>query len=222
MRNKDLLKRLELLGYPLFETEENLDINKTLAEVVKTGNLRLWESFPLLLVNSFKKEFFNTKTVEKYLKTMSDKMYFKRLVVMSIALYEYLRLDFPWLDGLKKAAFFNKKIFNEFLSQFKERGDLSKHVKKLSSTRVVNTFRRYFEPKAQELKEYTQMKGEFDLEYSLSQIFSKKQKELFMRKLRGEKMTKTEREYYSRSVRKKVSALANPDLHKLAIKLSQQ
>ncbi len=64
------------------------------------------------------------------------------------------------------------------------------------------------------------MKSEFDMEYSLSQMFSKKQKELFMKRLKGEKMTKTEREYYSRTVRKKVLALANPELHKLAVTLS--
>ena len=46
-----------------------------------------------------------------------------------------------------------------------------------------------------------------------------KQKELFMKRLKGEKMTKTEREYYSRSVKKKVQALANSDLHKLATTL---
>jgi len=43
-----------------------------------------------------------------------------------------------------------------------------------------------------------------------------------MKKLRSEKMTKTEREYYSRAVRKKVLALANADLHVLAVKLATQ
>ena len=66
------------------------------------------------------------------------------------------------------------------------------------------------------------MKDKFDLEYSLSQVFSKKQKELFMKKLKREKMTKTEREYYSRSVKKKVLALANTELYKLAMKLLKE
>ena len=63
------------------------------------------------------------------------------------------------------------------------------------------------------------MKNEFDLEFAMSQIFSKRQKELFLKKIIGERMTKTECEYYSRSVKKKVLALANPDLHRLAEKL---
>lgn len=68
-------------------------------------------------------------------------------------------------------------------------------------------------------KNYVRMKDDFEFEYSLSQLFSNKQKELFMKKLKGEKMTKTESEYFSRSVKKKVVALANSDLHKLATTL---
>ncbi|MCU0600197.1 MAG: hypothetical protein MUE70_13195 [Desulfobacterales bacterium] len=60
---------------------------------------------------------------------------------------------------------------------------------------------------------------EISLEYALSQLFSPKQKELFKKKLSGELFTKTEREYYSRRVKKKVSALANPELHRFAQKL---
>ena len=44
-------------------------------------------------------------------------------------------------------------------------------------------------------------------------------KELFKKKLNGERLTKTEKEYYSRTVKKKVSALANPELHRFAQKL---
>jgi hypothetical protein len=57
------------------------------------------------------------------------------------------------------------------------------------------------------------------LEYSLSQVFSPKQKELFLKKLKREKLTKTEKEYFSRAVKKKVLALANPELHRLSQKL---
>jgi len=222
MKNKDLLRNMKLLGYPFFETEENFEANKTLAEVVKAGDLRMWEGFPVLLANSLEKGLFDERAVEKYFRAMSDKTYFRSLVTMSLALYKYLRLEFSWVHKLTASRFFDEKVFNEFLKRFMGHDDFTKDLKELSSDRVVNAFRRYFEPEKPDLKEYTQLKGEFDLEYSLSQVFSKKQKELFMKKLRGEKMTKTEREYYSRSVRKKVLALANADLHMLALKLAQQ
>ena len=57
-----------------------------------------------------------------------------------------------------------------------------------------------------------------DLEYALSQVFSPKQKELFLKKLKGEKLSKTEKEYSSRVVKKKAMALANSELHTLAKK----
>jgi len=89
----------------------------------------------------------------------------------------------------------------------------------MSSERVVNSFKNYFKRAEIDLKEVADLQDEFELEYAMSQIFSKRQKEIFLKKLKGEKLTKTEREYYSRTIKKKVLALANPDLHKLASKL---
>ena len=43
----------------------------------------------------------------------------------------------------------------------------------------------------------------------MSQMFSPKQKELFKKRLEGLPLSKTEQEYYSRSVKKKVVALAS-------------
>jgi len=63
------------------------------------------------------------------------------------------------------------------------------------------------------------VREEFGLEYSLSQIFSPAQKELVVKKLKREKFSKTENEYFSRVVRKKLLALANPEMHRLARRL---
>ncbi len=50
-------------------------------------------------------------------------------------------------------------------------------------------------------------------------IFSPKQEELIMKKLEGARFSKTEREYYSRVVKKKLMALADPSLQVLAARL---
>ncbi len=63
---------------------------------------------------------------------------------------------------------------------------------------------------------YLELKSEFDLEFALAQVLSPKQRDLFLKRLKGEKMTKTEREYFYRVVKKKVAALANSELHRLA------
>ncbi len=63
---------------------------------------------------------------------------------------------------------------------------------------------------------------EYSLAFALSQMFSPKQKELFKKRLEGLFLTKTEQEYFSRSVKKKVVALANAELHGLARKLLEK
>jgi len=99
---------------------------------------------------------------------------------------------------------------------------VNSHAFVLEWSEVVNTFKNYFKHAELNFKDYVNMKDDFELEYSLSKLFSNKQKELFMKKLKGEKMTKTEREYFSRSVKKKLLALANSDLYKLATKLVKE
>jgi len=222
MKKPTLLKRIKELGYPLFEAEKSVDVNETLAEVVKSRDLRLWEGFPLLLANSLERDLFDYKVTQMHLKNLYERKHLQYLTMMSLALYEYLKLKFSYIDKLYNSNYFNKNLFHEFIECLKEKQDLKLNNRQLSSVRVINTFKNYFKQAEINFKDYIGLKDEFDLEFALAQVFSKKQKELFMKKLKGEKMTKTEREYFSRSVKKKVLALANSDLHKLAIKLIKE
>ena len=222
MKRTELVKKIRELGYPLFETEKLLDTNETLAEVVKSKDPRLLEGFPLLLANSLEKNLFDYRMIQIHLKSDVEKRNLRSLIIMSLALYKYLKLKFSYTDMVHSSDYFNKKLFDKFLSHFKEKKDLPEVGKKLSSVRIVNTFKNYFKNAELDFKSYVEMRDEFDLEYAMSHVFSKKQKELFMKRLKGEKMTKTEREYFSRSVKKKVVALANSDLHKLATKLIKE
>ena len=62
----------------------------------------------------------------------------------------------------------------------------------------------------------------FQLNLDLSTIFPPKQKELVLKKLNGEPLTKTEQEYYSRIVKKKLEALANSEIRKIASSLTKK
>lgn len=222
MNKSQLLKKVKELGYPLVETEEPIDFNETLAEVVKSEDYRLWEGFPVMLANCLEKNVFDHQKVSMNLKTTQEKNLFHKLVMMSLALYNYLELELSFADKLYKSKYFNSKLFRDFLNHFKEKRDLPDIDGGLSTTRIVNTFKNYFRRAGIDLKEVIDMQDEFELEYAMSQIFSKKQKEIFLKRLKGEKLTKTEREYYSRSVKKKVLALSNLDLHKLAVRLIRE
>jgi len=61
-----------------------------------------------------------------------------------------------------------------------------------------------------------------DLQSHLKRLFSPKQRDLVFKKLNGESFTKTEREYYSRVVRKKLQAIADSEVGYIAARLTQK
>jgi len=220
MKSSELLRRVKLLGFPLLEAEESQDVNLTLAEVVKSRNMRLWEGFPIILVNCAEKGLFNYDKVKKYLKKVSEKTNFTLLVALSLALYKLFHLKFSWVNELYNCLpDKRRKKVEEFLEKFKNNTDFYIADQKMSAQRLKNIFNNYFRQTQSKLNELLSIKDELNLEYLLSQIFSPKQKELFLKKLKREKLTKTEKEYFSRVVKKKVLALANSNLHRLAQRL---
>jgi hypothetical protein len=60
------------------------------------------------------------------------------------------------------------------------------------------------------------------LQTHLDRLFSPKQKDLVFKKLNREPFTKTEREYYSRVVKKKLEAIADSELNYIAGKLTKK
>lgn len=222
MVRKELLKNLNRLGFPLMEPEEEFDVNKTLAEVVKSKDARLWEGFPVLLANTAREYYFDYEGVLKYLTKKESRENFHFLLVLSLALYKYYHLSFAWSNQLKK------KVSDQYANDLKNFRNLLAHNddvtfsnKHFSSPRLKETFQNYFEKDAEKTKLLKEKHEELSLEYALSQLFSPKQKELFRKKLEGELLSKTEREYFSRTVKRKVAALANPELHRLAQKLME-
>ena len=55
----------------------------------------------------------------------------------------------------------------------------------------------------------------------LSRLFSPKQKELIFKKLNDQPMTKTEREYFSRTTKKKLGAVLNETVQEIARRLGR-
>lgn len=220
MTRSNLTKRLSRLGFPQLEVTEESDANAALADVVKSQDARLWEGFPAVLAFSSESGTFNYNRARKHLTGQFDKLYFDALLAMSLALYKALNLKFAWAGKLYQTlGEANKKRFKVFLRALKDNRDLQLGNRLMSSQRLKTTFDNYFRQEQKGLKDLLSVKEELGLEFALSEVFSPKQKELFLKKLRSEKLTKTEREYFSRVVKKKVLALANPELHRLSQKL---
>ena len=222
MLKKELLKNVNRLCFPLMEPEEEVDVNKTLADVVKSKDSRLWEGFPVLLANTAREHRFDYDEVLSYLKNKESRKNFQSLLAMSLALYKYYHLSFSWPKRLKE------EVTDQYADEMKKMRNKLAHDevvslfnKHFSVSRLKETFSNYFKKDAEKTKQLREKHEDLSMEYALSQLFSPKQKELFRKKLEGEPLTKTEREYYSRAVKKKVAALANPELHRLAQKLME-
>lgn len=213
---KSLLDEVAALGFPLMEAGKEADANATLAEVVKSDELRLWEGFPVLLMHSAENGFFDYTAARSRL-APAEQETLDHLLLVSLVLYKTLGLKFSWTTKLYHQLHFDNmdKKFQDSLGYFRTNGLFRFHNTVLEAQRLKNAFQSYL-PETNGLNEVQSHKERLGLEYALSQVFPPKQRELFLKRIRGEKLTKTEKEYYSRSVRKKVMALANENLHKLA------
>ena len=76
---------------------KDFDVNMTLAEVVKSKDTRLWEGFPVLLVNSAKDYRFDYLRVMENLTATVEKENFKSLLLLSLALYEQYHVSYFFL-----------------------------------------------------------------------------------------------------------------------------
>lgn len=218
---KELLNKVSRLGLPLMEVKEDDDVNEVLAEVVKSKELRLLEGFPVLLANAAQDYYFNYEKVLGCLTNEKERRVLKNMVLLSFALYKKYHLSFLWAEELKKRDFTKQDLskVKEFRNYLVHNQTVFLEGYEFDPSRLKQTFNNYFEQNVEKTRQLKEKHGELSLEYSLSQLFSPKQKELFKKKLEGVPMSKTEKEYYSRTVKKKVSALANPELHRLAQKL---
>jgi hypothetical protein len=215
MMTRSLLEKVSKMGFPLLETEGQVDVNGALADVVKSKEIRLWEAFPTLLAYSEEKALFSDPAVRSRL-TEGERHILDSLLCMSLGLYRFFALKFSWVRNITYTAALSDQKLRAMEDAFKNKREVRVGPNLLSAGRVATHFRNYFHREERDLKGLLSRKEEFALEYALAQVFSPKQKELFLKKMRGARLSKTEREYYSRCVRKKVTALANEELHRLA------
>lgn len=165
-----------------------------------------------------KREKFDLAQVKALLRSAPDKRVLNYLYKVSLELFDLYNLELrPAKFGKRADEKIKETLANNRLLR-SDRTELdSRRLKKRFLATVVN--KALTERRASE--ESAKLKEKFRQEYYLSLLFSPRQKELFYKKMHGEKMGKTEREYFSRVVKKKLQALGDPDLHRLAQKVLQ-
>lgn len=220
MIDNKLLSSLSKLGFPMFEPDDTIDVDQTIAAVVKSHDTRLWEGFPVLLATAAENYQFSPEQVEKQLKGKKEKDLLHQLVMVSGTLFSFYHLSFSWWNKLKKdLSAEDKALVRKWKKDLADNKSIMLNDTGLDPERLKGLFELYFEKKVEKERRRKEKYEDFSLEFALSQVFSPKQKELFKKRLEGLPLTKTEQEYYSRTVKKKVTALANSELHSLSKKI---
>jgi hypothetical protein len=221
MKREDLVFSLARLGYSLVSPEAQEvgedQVVELLDELVDSKDLRLVEGFPVVLANCAQRglDLDFEALLAKYKPRSRKRQNLEKLLLLSSDLLTQEGLDKP--EGLEKV----KKSFKTKYGDLLAHDVLTLGAKtSLSTERLRNTLRRYVTSleasRSTRKKEKDNQRRSFQLNYFLSTLFSPKQKELVLKKLKGEPLNKTEQEYFSRTVKKKLQALNNSEVRKVA------
>jgi hypothetical protein len=227
MKKQDLINILGELGFPLFVTEEKRitgeKIEEVLENLVSSDDARLIEGFPVVIANvghrgidvDFK-ALLSRQTSQPVQRNDLEKLLLLSFQLLSQEGIKPPESLYGTVEPLERQ--YGNLLAEETLSL--ERG-LS-----LSVERMRNTLKRYAAKISDTLsareEEKLRQKQSFQFHKALSTLFSPKQKELVLKKLEGKTFTKTEQEYYSRVVKKKLEAIANEELVEIAVRLTKK
>ena len=149
----------------------------------------------------------------RYWETSPKRQNLEKLLLISAAIFSLQGLKAP--KNLDKIAESLKPKYGELLAagEFQLSSGMCISIKDLQNTLKAYTGSQ-IKPSAIQAKKSPLNADSLDV--YLDRLFSPKQKELVLKKRDGQAFTKTEREYYSRIVRKKLSAIASEKLVELA------
>lgn len=222
---QELLEQLAHYGYPVMPPMRPSDPEAVLELLVKQTEPRLMEGFPVVLFNALRERATLKWELSKW--NPEDALGAKgsqRLAGLLAVSYLLFRLF--GVEGnvqervvhlLSKFKEGTKKL-KEYEQPFLASTSLTLDDQVLSSERWKNTFRRYYlsPHDSQELDKRTHA---LQLELLLSTIFTPRQKELLRKRAERAPMTPTERNYYYRTVNKRLKVLANEEVHQMARRL---
>lgn len=227
MKKEDLVSNLSSFGYTLISPEtqriKKYGALELLEELVASKDPRLVEGFPVVLANCAHQGLnLDFSVLLSRQKPGSRKQQdLELLLLVSSDLLKQHDLDQPGnLESLSKTL---KTKYGDLSSN--DVVTLSNKVS-LSTERLRNTLKRYTTEistsRTNRNREKERQRRSFQLNYDLSTLFAPKQKELILKKYHGEPLNKTEQEYFSRKVKKKLEAITNKDVVKLAAALTRK
>jgi len=227
MKREELISALGALGYRLF-TKENERVKSgkvldVLDELSGSEDSRLIEAYPVILANCAHRgiKLDISSLLSRHGQKSHSRSNIEKLILASCDLLSDEGLDQP--EGIEDTLKTLRVKHGDLLKG--EVVDLGTH-RSVSTERLRKTLRRYAidlerHESAREKDRRKQLRS-IQLELHLSTLFPPKQKELILKKLKGDPLSKTEKEYYSRVVKKKLQGLANKELRKIALTLTKE
>ena len=227
MKREELIESLARFGYTLIEPKPKKmsrpQVISLLEELADSMDSRLIEGFPVVLANCAHRGIkLDWDALLRANSRNRDKARsLEKLLLLSWDLLDNESIEMP--VGLDSVVESLRSRYGDLLAR--DTVTLASGIS-LSTERLRNSVRRYAidlptGTSARKKAQNRQLRS-FQLNLHLSTLFPPKQKELVLKKLKGEEMTKTEQEYYSRVVKKKLEALADADLRKIAVTLTKK
>ena len=201
MKKEELISALGALGYRLF-TKENERVNSgkvldVLDELSGSEDSRLIEAYPVVMANCAHRgiKLDISGLLSRHGQRSHSRSNIEKLILASCDLLAEEGLDQP--EGIEVILKTLRPKYGDLLQG--EVVDLGTH-RSVSTERLRRTLRRYAidlerHESAREKDRRKQLRS-FQLELHLSTLFPPKQKELIFKKLKGDPLSKTEKEYY--------------------------
>ncbi len=219
-----LLRDVEKYGYHLAQPM-SANPAQVLQRMIMSDDGRVLEGVPVVLTNILlSTKDFEPETVELSLPHALK----KRFRVLTAVTYLFL-FWVPESDPARKALYeYLKRREPALIENVTDR--LRNHHKVqvganvvLDEERLEKTYKNYvvqqfLETKVTFAKKLEDQRSEI-FRAAASELFTDKQRELMMKVLNHDPLTKTQREYYSRVVKPRLKALRNPDLQTMAATL---
>lgn len=222
MKKEQLIRELSNYGYDMVSPGAG-NPQQVLVQLVQSDDGRILEGFSVVLTNMLQKyPALDLAATEKQLDRGLQKRY-RTLVAITYNLLSMLpdaRLERDkLLDYLKVRE---PSLVEAVMNKIREGSEvLVGNRIRLDIERLKKTFQNYIVEVAADQREdnltrLVEAERNAALIEALSELFTEKQKELIFRVLNKEKLSKTDREYFSRIVRKRLKAIRNSDLQSLA------
>lgn len=216
-----LMRDAETFGYHLVHAE-SIDPEATLVQMVSSDDIRLLEGVPVVLTNILIKG--RSVSLEHVERKLPNPLR-RRFRMLAAVTYLFL-FWVPDADSARDVLLhYLRERESSLIESMRER--LSKKEKlafggnvNLDPDRLEKTYKNYvveeFMATEVNLSKKIENRRQAQFLESLSELFTDKQRSIMIKILNRESLTKSEKEYYSRVIKRRLKALRNPDLQSLA------